>query len=99
MEQRFSFLPGRYYSDAFDPWGPGEEPVVADLADDLRDIYLDVQEGLAALAASPWQEAGWLWRNSFCYHWGRHAVSALKALHGLAMNEGWVVPDTNADQG
>ena len=99
VEQRFRFLPSRYYSDVFDPWEMSEEPVVADLADDLRDIYLDLQMGLAALESSPWQEAAWIWRNSFCTHWGRHAVSALKVLHGLAMKEIWVAPAANVDEG
>src|ERR1051326_5539690 len=44
---RFGVLPFNYYSECFDPLViPPEEPVVADLADDLADIWRDVKVGL-----------------------------------------------------
>src|SRR5690349_3135565 len=45
--QRFGTLPFNYYSECFDPLVvPAEEPVTADLADDLADIWRDVKGGL-----------------------------------------------------
>lgn len=89
LAHRFDSLPSRYYASCFDPWEREDTPVVADLVDDLFDIYFDLQRGSAALASVGWQEAVWHWRDSFVSHWGRHAVSALKALHGLALAQGW----------
>ncbi|MCA8935287.1 MAG: DUF5063 domain-containing protein [Planctomycetales bacterium] len=59
------------------------EPVCADLADDLADIWRDLQSGL--LATDP-DDAVWRWRFSFHSHWGSHATAALACLQ-RASNE------------
>ena len=85
---RFQFLQRRHYASHFDPWALEEGPVVSDVVDDLLDIYLELKNGLATLEAVGWREAAWHWRESFVSHWGRHAVSALSALHNLVLAEG-----------
>ena len=43
-------LPLNYYSEVFNPIPvPAEEPVVGDLADDIADIYGDIERGLKLL--------------------------------------------------
>ena len=79
---RFSSLPVNYYSVFFHPTKINEEePVVGDLADDLADMYRDIKTGLWLYENKHITEAVWSWRNSFQNHWGRHATSALYALH------------------
>jgi hypothetical protein len=79
---RFAQLPIRHYTMVFDPLAdPPEEPVTADLADDLRDIYADLTEGLRYYSAGRPGDAVFAWRTSFAFHWGRHALGALYALH------------------
>ena len=77
----------RYYSETSDPSRPDESgTVTGDLADDLADIYGDLRAGLAfeisAGQAAP-RDVLWTWRFDFESHWGRHATSALRALHAL----------------
>jgi len=80
--KRAAALPFNYYSSVFAPQVvPPEEPVVGDLADDLADIYRDLSEGLALSDAGHLPEAEWTFLNSFQSHWGRHASSAIQALH------------------
>ena len=80
--RRAAALPFNYYSDVFDPQTvPSEEPEVGDLADDIADIYRDLSEGLDLSDAGLPSEAEWSFRHSFWTHWGRHASSAIKALH------------------
>src|ERR1700730_3073025 len=75
-----SRLPFALYWEMFEPVSPGKEPpapVVGDLSDDLADIYRDLREGLAQ--ASP-ADRIWSWRFNWEVHWGRHAISALRAI-------------------
>jgi hypothetical protein len=79
--QRFGALPFNYYSECFNPVVvPGEEPVVADLADDLADIWRDVKSGLLLYDSGEMESAVWHWSNDFSFHWGHHATAALYAL-------------------
>jgi len=78
----------RYWqvSDPFE----GEEPVVALLGEDLADMYGDLKRGLIAFDKGlehDTVEAAWHWRFSFGNHWGRHLVSALRALHYILSAE------------
>ena len=68
---------------AIDPSGTGEQqPAAGSLSDDLADIYLDVNEGLALLAAGGSEvDAVWEWRFSFWSHWGTHAADAIRVIH------------------
>ena len=80
--KRFGALPFNYYAvhseptDTIDP-----SPGTGDLADDLADIWRDLKGGLALYHKGNRPAAAWEWRNSFQTHWGRHATSALYALH------------------
>jgi hypothetical protein len=79
--RRFGALPFNYYSECFDPLIlPAEEPVAADLADDLADIWRDVKGGLLLYDAGSPQSAAWHWSTHYSFHWGHHATSALYAL-------------------
>ena len=79
--ERFGALPFNYYSECFDPLAvPAEEPVTADLADDLADIWRDVKSGLLLFRAGHHAAATWHWRFHFESHWGHHVTAALYAL-------------------
>lgn len=58
-----------------------EEPCAGSLTDDFSDIYRDLQRGLVAHKAGRSADAIWEWRFGFHGHWGRHAVSALRAIY------------------
>lgn len=79
--KRFGALPFNYYSECFNPLiVPPEEPVVADLADDLADIWRDVNGGLMLYESGSPESAAWHWSNHYSFHWGHHATAALYAL-------------------
>ncbi|MCY3002673.1 MAG: DUF5063 domain-containing protein [Planctomycetota bacterium] len=90
VAERTKLLPFSYYSQVLDPHDfflapppdaqTPEEPGVADLLDDIRDIHLDVARGLMLLDAHRRDDAHWHWAFSFRTHWGRHAASAIHAL-------------------
>ena len=70
------------YWEVFNPYEHDDnEPVAGSLADDVLDIYRDVQRGLALWDSSQVRNAIWDWRFHFEFHWGEHAVDALRALH------------------
>lgn len=80
------------YFDPSEPPNSLEEPILGDLADDLADIYRDIKPGLRA-----WVDSDDLmlpkiifdWKEPlFSSHWGVHAVSAIRALHPLALLRG-----------
>lgn len=80
----------RFYSYSFDPGtlpDSPQPPEVGDLADDLADIYRDVKPGLRAWDANVEDylaDTVFDWKEPlFGSHWGRHAVDALRVLHGL----------------
>ena len=78
---RCGALPFSDYATVFDPLqSPPGQPVTANLADDLADVYRDLVRGLALYLSGNKAEAEWEWRESFDNHWGRHASSALGAL-------------------
>lgn len=90
VAERTKLLPFSYYSQVLDPHdfflAPSpdsqkpEEPGIADLLDDFRDIHLDVACGLMLFDAHRRDDAHWHWADSFRAHWGRHAASAIHAL-------------------
>ena len=87
--RRFGALPFNYYFEFFSPAKLDDnEQVTGDLADDLADIYRDLKAGLSLYDLGHRQEAAWEWKSSFHIHWGRHASSALNALHCYAEDEG-----------
>lgn len=81
--QRFATLPVTSYREFRNPAAASEdESVVGDLAVDLADIFKDLKDGLFHFDSQRTREAAFHWRFSFGVHWGRHAVSALHAIHG-----------------
>ncbi len=78
---RFASMPFNYYSQCFDPQELDSTPVVADLADDLADVWRDLKRGLLLFHAGHTASACWEWRESFWQHWGQHATASLHALH------------------
>jgi len=79
--RRFASLPFNLYSKVFNPLQvPSEDPVVADLADDLADIWRDLKPGLSLYEAGRLDSAIWEWRLGFVTHWGHHATAVLYAL-------------------
>jgi hypothetical protein len=71
------------YWNVFDP--PDRKSLVpVILSNDLAEICLDLEDGLA-LRLSGFKRDDFLfqWRFDFRSHWGRHAVSALTAIHYL----------------
>jgi len=59
------------------------EAIRGSLADDIVDIYRDLQEGLVLKNKACPQSAIWEWRPLFDSHWGYHAMDALKAIHHI----------------
>ena len=79
---RFGRLPLQYYGEVFDTTRvPPEESTIGDLADDLLDIYTDIKAGLLHFADGHAPEAVFQWKFTWGIHWGRHATSALRAMH------------------
>jgi Domain of unknown function (DUF5063) len=79
--KRFGALPFNYYSECFNPLAiPAEQPVTADLADDLADIWRDLKRGLALYESGSVEAAAWEWGFHFNTHWGHHTCGALYAL-------------------
>jgi hypothetical protein len=80
--RRLASLPFNYYSTFAEPCDlESPQPGIGDLADDLADIWRDLRGGLALYEKGNEAAASWEWRNSFQIHWGRHATSALYAIH------------------
>lgn len=77
-----SDLPFQYYVSVFDPhdFEALDEPVTGDLHDDFADIYGDLWHGLQIYRAGNIQAALSRWVDSYFYHWGHHASSALRAI-------------------
>ena len=79
--RRFGALPFNHYSECFNPLVvPAEEPVVADLADDLADIWRDLKTGLRNYEMGDIAAAEWTWYLNYSIHWGHHATAALNAI-------------------
>lgn len=74
------------YWEVFDPY-ERSEPVSPALADDLADVVTDLQPGLEYAAKGFIHSALWDWRWRFWFHWGHHAVDALRALTRLAPDD------------
>ncbi len=86
--KRFGALPFQYYWEIFDPVvEKPEEPVTGDVCDDLADIYRDLKVGLKYWDKGQHQNAVFHWKTSFGFHWGRHATSALHALHCFEIDD------------
>ena len=80
--KHFSDLPFQHYQVVFDPHDLDltETSVMGDLHDDLADILGDLWSGLELHRSGHQVEALSHWIDSYFYHWGHHASSALRAL-------------------
>ena len=75
-------MPFSYYKVPFDPHNlEAATDELDDLLDDLADIWRDLKPALELFDAGHRKDAAWNWRFRFEAHWGRHATSALYALH------------------
>lgn len=81
VRTRAAAIPLQHYSEIFSPLVPPDEPVVGDLADDLVNIYREVSAGLVLYEAGRVDDAIWQWAFNFQTQWGKHASSAIRALH------------------
>ena len=80
--ERFGSLPFNYYAAYAEPTDIANPfPGNSDLADDLADIWRNLKGGLALYQKGNHAAAAFEWRDTFHNHWGRHAASALYALH------------------
>jgi hypothetical protein len=62
----------------------GDAPVEASLADDLADIWRDLQAGVRVWPGADEgkrRDLTGYWQESFSSHWGQHLVDALRAIH------------------
>ena len=91
-EQRFELymrLHDRLHSNPFLWTSLGEYQLLSRLcdrlADDLTDIYFDLQRGLTLFTGhSPSAErAAGVWQSSFYLHWGQHLLDAERWLHAV----------------
>ncbi len=57
------------------------------LADDLTDIYFDLQHGLDLLENAWPLQAAHAWQSSYRLHWGQHLVDAERHLYALKVRE------------
>ena len=87
--RRFGVLPFNYYSECFDAIVvPSEEPVVADLADDLADIWRDLKSGLRHYDSGEVAAAERTWCFNYSIHWGHHATAALHVIQAWFSKSG-----------
>jgi hypothetical protein len=63
--------------------GDGQSGMSGSLADDLTDIYFDLQRGLELLESAWPQDAVQVWKSSYRLHWGQHLVDAERHLYAL----------------
>ncbi len=66
---------------------PDEMHMSGSLADDLTDIYFDLQHGLQLLDEAWPQQAAQLWQTSYRMHWGQHLVDAERHLYALKVRD------------
>ncbi|MEL6300003.1 MAG: DUF5063 domain-containing protein [Pseudomonadota bacterium] len=90
VAEHASQLPLDFYGEVFDSTVlPPEAPVIGHLQDDFSDIYRDVATGLRLFDLGRRAEARWEWSFNFSIHWGEHATSAIRALHGYLSQSGF----------
>ena len=62
---------------------PDQFHMSGSLADDLTDIYFDLQHGLDLLEEAWPQRAEQVWQATYRMHWGQHLVDAERHLYAL----------------
>jgi hypothetical protein len=84
MYQRLKIFLGKYdlYWQVFDSRKHNDEAIFGSLADDLSDIYFDLDGPIkAAQAGVAIEYVLWDLRLNFYIHWGHHLLGAMKAIH------------------
>lgn len=77
-----------HYQEVFDPYGQRpEEPVTGSLADDLADVYFDLERGEKLWIDGDHGGAVWSWQFDWQHHWGEHTTGALRALYALSSRD------------
>jgi hypothetical protein len=66
---------------------PEEMHMSGSLADDLTDIYFDLQHGLELMGEAWPHRATLVWQSSYRLHWGQHLVDAERHLYALKVRE------------
>ena len=66
---------------------PEDMHMSGSLADDLTDIYFDLQHGLQLLDEAWPQQAAQAWQSSYRMHWGQHLVDAERHLYALKVRD------------
>jgi hypothetical protein len=85
LQRRLGKKLGNYdlYQVVYEPHDLDSSPVVGSLADDIADIYRDLQDGFAELRSGKPANANWQWKFGFDSHWGHHAAEAIYALYNI----------------
>ena len=73
------------YREVFDPLEEGP-PISFTLKGDLIDIISDLQDGIEAYESGLVGRADFTWRAGSEFHWGNHAVDAIRVLHAMRRN-------------
>jgi hypothetical protein len=77
---------------------PDQIHMSGSLADDLTDIYFDLQHGLALLDEAWPQRAAQAWQCSYQMHWGQHLVDAERHLYALKVRDQLALNGTTTRQ-
>jgi Domain of unknown function (DUF5063) len=77
------------YRQVYDPYAPEDDaPLWGIVADDLADIFGDLESGLYFWRLDRPDDAIWEWRFGVEQHWGNHVVDVLRALQWLRFDYG-----------
>jgi hypothetical protein len=84
-------VPFAYYWTVLNPIDINNSAVIGtgDLVDDLGDIYKDLKQGLLLFDMPDFgakENAIWKFRFDFDYHWRKHCIEALNAIHHYLQN-------------
>ena len=79
--KRFADFPFQCYPVVFWPEVVHPEgPFTENIHEDFVHIYAELRHGLQALEAGDLKRAAGYWRDSYFFHWGHHASSAIWAI-------------------
>lgn len=73
------------YWEVFDPYDE-EDLVLGNLADDFRDIAIDLKEGMFEYNQGRIGNAVFKWKLGLNTYWGQHIIDALRVLHVIRSN-------------
>ena len=85
--ERLNHLPFTYYCECESPHDSDSEISYTDLVEDITDVYQDVTEGLRLYKSGQSEQGLCHWQMTFEFHWGRHVLGAIKALHCYFQDE------------